>query len=137
MKIPPEHSEICSRINEALCSYADKDWNYSRIRLQTRTLDQITSPYALWVEYAGTQADLKALKAEIIWGGRHGDELGILEIVSLRLNKALLDSTSDDFWDQRRPLIRLIKKQELELQGVESAFWYEVEEVGGEDFDSR
>jgi len=142
VEIPPQLPTIWLRINEALQNFSDKDWNYSRIRLQARTLAQVDSPYVLWIEYADSrdkegQIALKALKDEITWGCRHGDELGILEIVSLRLNRALLESSTDQYWSYRRPIVRLAKRQQLEAQGIAEAFWYEIEEVGGEDFDSR
>jgi len=131
--------DIANRINSAIEARSDKDWNYSRILLQSRPLAQINSPYALWVEHLDTadHDELEQLRKEVAWGCRHGDELGILEIVSLRLNKALLESTSDDSWAGRRPVLRLVKKQELEAKGIVEAYWYEVREVCGEDFDSR
>ena len=137
-----ETGNLVQWINENLRSYSDKDWNYSRIRLQPRTLAQMDSPYVLWIEYADSrdqqgEIELKRLKDEIRWGCQHGDELGILEIANLRLNKALLESTTDEHWSYQRPIVRLAKRQQLEAQGIVDAFWYEVEEVSGEDFDSR
>ena len=127
MKIPHDISEAAQRINRALAGYSDKDWNYSRIHLQLRALTDINSPYVLWIEPSD---DLKTLQSEISWGNRHCDELGILEIVSLRLNKALMEL-------KESVIVRLVKKEELQAQGFEEAFWYEVEEVAGEEFDSR
>jgi hypothetical protein len=100
------------------------------------------SPYVLWLEYADSrnkdgEAELKRLRDEVSWGCRHGNELGILEIVSLRINKALLESSTDEFWDYARPIVRLARKQELKEQGTTEAFWYEVQEIGGEEFDNR
>lgn len=130
------------QINDALRRCPDKDWNYSRITLQLRPLTQADSPYLLWVEHIVTtqksgKGELASLKSELTWGGRHSDELGILEIISLRINKALLEHTSDEFWTDHRPVIRTVSKQELEAQGITEAFWYHVEEVVGNDFENR
>ena len=129
-------------VNEALKPYADKDWNYSRITLQVRPLNEIKSPYVLWIEFIEpkTKEGERAVKAcanEVTWGSRHSSELGMLEIVSLRLNKALLEATTDSHWPDGRPIIRLTKVEELELKGINSGFWYEIREVRGEDFDER
>jgi hypothetical protein len=133
---------IASRINEGLTRYSDKDWNYSRIILHKKMLSLFDGQYALWVEFVSTDTkqgdrDLKTFSAEIAWGDRHSNELGILEIISLRLNKALCESTNDDFWNHKRPFIRLIEKEKLILQGFTEALWYEVQEVKGEEFDNR
>jgi hypothetical protein len=138
----PDSSAILRMLDESLQRVSDKDWNYSRITLQLRPLDQVDSPYLLWIERVDAarqsgKAALAQLKSEITWGCRHGEELGILEIISLRLNKALLEHTTDEFWSGRRPVVRVVKKQELEVQGIAEAFWYQVEEVSGEDFDNR
>ncbi len=142
MKTKPTNPISVRQINEALQGCSDKDWNYSRIRLQTRSLANIPSPYALRIEEINLldkpgKQELARLRDEIEWGRRHSDELGILEIISLRVNRALLECTSDQFWDYHRPVIRLVKKQLLEEQGIADAIWYEVEEVRGEEFDSR
>jgi hypothetical protein len=79
---------------------------------------------------------MKALTDEIAWGERHSSELGILEIVSLRINKALL-TASNSLWRDKRPVLRLAKRNLLLDQGVRAALWYEVREVTGEDFESR
>jgi hypothetical protein len=138
----PDLPGFATRINEVLRQVPDKDWNYSRILLEIRPLAQINSPYVLWVEFIDVgqktaKAELTQLKSEIVWGSRHSDELGFLEIVSLRLNKALLESTSEELWQDQRPVVRAVKKQELDKQGFAEAFWYRIEEVGGEDFDNR
>lgn len=142
MKTKPTNPVSVQQINDALIARSDKDWNYSRIHLQMRPLAQINSPYVLRIEQinltekSGKQ-ELARLRHEIEWGRHHSDELGILEIISLRVNAALLESTSDPFWEYHRPVLRLVKKQELADQGIAEAIWYEVEEVSGEEFDSR
>lgn len=133
---------LVQEIDEVLRRVSDKEWNYSRITLQLRPLAHVDSPYLLWLERVDAaqqvgKAELAQLKSEITWGCRHGEELGILEIISLRLNKALLEHTTDEFWSGQRPVVRVVRKQELEAQGIVEAFWYRVEEVGGEDFDNR
>jgi hypothetical protein len=135
-------SKLVEQINDALSRVPDKDWNYSRIILEARVLTTLESPYVLWLEYVDAnsktgKAELTQLKSEITWGSRHSEELGFLEIASLRLNKALLDFTTDESWECSRPVIRTIKKQDLEKQGVIDAFWYRIEEVCGDDFDNR
>ncbi len=142
MTQPPDLTAIVDRLNSALAGYADKDWNYSRISLLIKPLDSIAGPYGLWVDFIDTTSkqgleDLKTSKGEISWGQHHSDELGILELVSLRLNKALLETTSDEFWDFHRPVVRLADKKSLAEQGVTNAIWYEVHEVQGDDFDNR
>ena len=142
MSFTPDTAVIAAKINAALQNHSDKEWNYSRISLQPRALSNLHSPFVLWVEHLDLKvkeqrAELAQLIKEVDWGGRHSCELGILEIISLRLNKALLDSTTDEFWNSIRPIVRLIKKQELESQAIIGAYWYEIEEVGGEDFDNR
>ena len=133
---------LIQKIEDALRNVSDKDWNYSRIALQLRPLAQIDSPYCLWLERIDVtnktgMAEIARLKSEIVWGSRHSQELGILEIISLRLNRALLEHTTVEFWCNRRPVVRIVKKQELEAQGIVEALWYQVQEVGGEDFDNR
>jgi hypothetical protein len=135
-------TQLVTRLNTALESHSDKDWNFSRISLSVRALADSESPYFLWPEVLDLvtkqgQNDLKALTDEVKWGDRHSSELGMLEIVSLRVNKALLESTSDEFWQNKRPVLRVIAKHLLAEQGVVSALWYEVREVRGEDFDNR
>ena len=134
--------KLAERINHALQERSDKDWNYSRISLVHKSLQDLTSPYVLtceWIKVDENQAenDLKTLAGEVRWGDRHSSELGILELISLRLNKALIETTSDDFWDNRRPVIRVQDRDTLIQQGITDAFWYAVEEVRGEDFDNR
>ena len=138
----PPLSALVDKLNQALAGYADKDWNYSRITLHMKPLASVAGPYALWVDLIDTkskqgQADLKTSKSEVAWGDHHSNALGILELISLRVNKALLESTSDEHWNFRRPVVRLVDKKSLEHQGITDAIWYEVTEVRGEDFDNR
>ena len=100
--------EGCGRVNEALRDYSDKDWNYSRISLVIQPLGKSVGPYALSLETLdlNTQQgrrDLKALVDEVKWGQRHSSELAMLEVVSLRINKALLEVTNDEHWQHKRP----------------------------------
>ena len=81
--------------------------------------------------------DLNALVDEVKWGERHSSELGILEVVSLRINKALLEVTSDEYWQQARPVVRIVKKETIAGQHATHALWYQVTEVAGEEFDNR
>ena len=134
--------EVVTRLNAALGSVPDKDWNYSRISLSMRALDDIPSPYVLWPEdldpvTKNGQADLKALTDEVRWGERHSSELGVLEIISLRTNKALLKHAPAEPSPTKRTVVRIEKKQLLAEQGIRTAIWYNVNEVAGEDFDSR
>src|ERR1700693_4620585 len=97
-------------VNTALQDYSDKDWNYSRISLIIRPLDTIDGPYILRLELLDVKtkpgrADLKTLSDEVKWGERHASELGMLEVVSLRINKALLEVTSDEHWQFKRPVL--------------------------------
>jgi hypothetical protein len=131
-----------NKINEALGRYSDKDWNYSRIILESSKLELLSSPYVLWIDLidVSNPTKRKAFKTyedEVTWGGRHSNELGILELISLRINRALIESTSDEHWENRRPIVRLVKKEDLIKQGITDAFWYRVTEVVGDDFDSR
>jgi hypothetical protein len=135
-------SELTSKINDALKSYSEKDWNYSVITLEIIPLDSITGPYALWIDVLDCRSkigssDYKSLINEVAWGTRHSSELGILELISLRINKALLDSTTIENWNYHWPAIRMSKREDLSRQGITSALWYRVEEVSGEDFDNR
>jgi len=140
MDAAPE--QVVTRLNAVLKSCSDKDWNYSRISLTVRPLDDLNSPYVLWPEVLDLvtkegRLDLKALSDEVKWGDRHLSELGVLEIISLRINKTLLENTSDQFWQGKRPILRVVKKHLLADQGIRAALWYEVLEVAGEDFDNR
>ena len=131
-----------NQINSALVAYSDKDWSYSRIALVMRPLREFDSPYVLRLEFldlttkAG-QKDLKTLVDEVKWGERHSSELGILEVVSLRINKALLEATSDEFWQYKRAVVRITRKEEPDGERSTPAIWYQVTEVAGEDFDNR
>ena len=130
------------RVNVALRDYSDKDWNYSRISLTTRPLDTIYSPYILELEILDLstkqgRADLKTLSDEVKWGERHSSELGMLEVVSLRINRALLEITSDEHWQYKRPVVRIVKKEVLVGQEATNAIWYQINEVTGEEFDNR
>jgi hypothetical protein len=145
-EMPPQFDEatleqLVTSLNSAFESYSDKDWSFSRIILLVRRLENLDTPYVLWPEFVDLvtkqgRADMKALSDEIKWGERHSSELGILEIVSLRINKALL-TTNSSFWQDKRPVLRLAKKDLLLDQGVRSALWYEIQEVTGEEFESR
>lgn len=135
-------SEIVEKLNKTLQSWSDKDWNYSRIYLQSSRLDDIDGAYALWPELIdmGTKegrSDSKASAQEVAWGERHANELGILEIVNLRVNTALMEIATDEQWGTKRPIVRVVKKEHLVQQGITHAIWYRVNEVVGEDFDSR
>ena len=133
---------LVNQINSALKTYSDKDWNYSRIALAIQPLGELDGPYVLRIDRldlttkAG-QKDLKALVDEVKWGDRHSSELGILEVVSLRINKALLETTSDEFWQNKRAVVRVARKEELDREQPTNAIWYQVTEVAGEDFDNR
>lgn len=131
-----------NRVNLALKDYSDKDWNYSRISLTTIPLDTFNSPYILKLEVLDLKTkqgrtDLKTLSDEVKWGERHSAELGMLEVVSLRLNKALLEVTSDEHWEFKRPVVRIAKKEVATGKQDTYAIWYQITEVAGEDFDNR
>lgn len=133
---------LAQKINNCLEKFSDKDWNYSRIRLQVFPIEAIAAPYALVLEGIATdsprgQAELKALRREIEWGDRHSNELGFLEIASLRLNKALLSVAHGLTAESEIPVLRLAKIEDLRAQNSTHALWYEVTEVSGEEFDSR
>jgi hypothetical protein len=145
---PISHSEnqqmevLVTQINSALKAYSDKDWNYSRIALVIRPLSEFDGPYVLRIDRLdltakGGQKDLKALVDEVKWGDRHSSELGVLEVVSLRINKAILEATSDEFWQNKRAIVRIAKKEELGREQPTNAIWYQVTEVAGEDFENR
>ena len=130
------------QVNAALQDYSDKDWNYSRISLTSRPLDTPDSPYILKLEVLDLKtkqgrSDLKTLSDEVKWGERHASELGMLEVVSLRINRALLEVTSDEHWQFKRPVVRIAKKEVLAGKEVARALWYQITEVAGEDFDNR
>ena len=134
--------ELVLKINETLIQYSDKDWNYSRISLITSLLNLINGPYALWADVIDSatkqgQEELKRTSEEMKWGEHHSGELGILEIISLRVNKALQQVSNDEFWGKSRPILRITRKEHLALQEITHAIWYEIAEVGGEEFDSR
>jgi hypothetical protein len=131
-----------NRVNLALKDYSDKDWNYSRISLTTISLDTFINPYILKIEVLDLKTkqglvDLKTLSDEVKWGERHSAELGMLEVVSLRLNKALLEVTSDEHWEFKRPVVRIAKKEVANGKPDTRAIWYQINEVAGEDFDNR
>lgn len=129
-------------INRVLQRFSDKDWNYSRIALTLESLKERMTPYVLgvdWLDVRGKQgmAEFQTSQSEISWGMRHSHELGILEIISLRLNHALSELTTAEEWQGIRPVIRLQKRSELMDKGQTHAFWYRVEEVQGETFENR
>ncbi len=133
---------VAERLNKALQQYPDKDWAYSRITLVTKTLDDVSGPYVLRCEFVNRndktgRRELQAVHDEIQWGERHSAELGILEIISLRLNKALMEVFDPSSENGLQPVIRVTKKEPLREQGITTAFWYSVEEVGGEEFETR
>jgi len=133
---------VLDRVNSALLNYSDKDWNYSRISLIDKLLESIDGPYVLKVDVLDLKMtkgrdELRSLVDEVKWGDRHSSQLGILEVVSLRINKALLEVTSDDYWNQNRPVLRIVKKEEVESEDITHAVWYQIAEVAGEDFDER
>ncbi len=141
--IDPSHLKTWAEaLNQALARYSDKDWSYSRIRIQVCDLSEQPSAYVLevdWLDVQGKQAQtvLKNLKGEMTWGERHSYELGILEVISLRLNRALMEVTSDAHWNNVRPVFRLARRGELLEKGRTHAFWYQVTEVEGEEFENR
>jgi hypothetical protein len=133
---------LVNQINSALTAYSDKDWNYSRIALVIRPLQEFDGLYVLRIERLDLtaktgQKDLKALVNEVKWGDRHSSELGMLEVISLRINKALLEATSDESWQHKRPVVRIARKEELGREQPANAIWYQITEVAGEDFDNR
>src|SRR6266436_6007679 len=122
------------QVNAALKEYSDKDWNCSCISLTIWPLDALDSPYALGLETLDLKTkqgrvNLKTLSDEVKWGERHSSELGMLEVVSLRLNKALLDATSDEHWQYKRPVVRIVKREELVGKQDTNAIWYQITEV--------
>ncbi len=146
MPQPPAKNEpieaLVKRVNTALQEYSDKDWNYSRISLIIRPLEDFYSPYILHLEALDLKTkqgrtDLKTLSDEVKWGDRHASELGVLEVVSLRINKALLEATSDEYWQYKRPVVRIAKREALADKQDVRAIWYQITEVAGEDFDNR
>jgi hypothetical protein len=129
-------------VNQVLARFSEKDWNYSRLSLKVLSINEIDGPYALTIDWIDVQGKAgknvyKNCLNEVTWGGRHSHELGILELISLRMNKALSEVSSDDFWHGVRPVLRLQKKTELEKLGQNHGFWYQVEEVEGEEFENR
>jgi hypothetical protein len=141
----PKESDLqlwAKTLNECLQRFSDMDWHYSRIQLEVCTLKESLSPYVLGIEWVDTtgksgRALLKAAIDEVTWGTRHSYELGILEIISLRLNQALSETTTDEYWSGVRPVIRLQKRLTLIEKGHIYAFWYKVQEVQGEEFENR
>jgi hypothetical protein len=135
-------TDLYEQINSALLTYSDKDWNYSRISLVMCPLDKLDCPYTLKIDLldqttkAG-QEELKTLTSEVKWGDRHSSELGMLEVVSLRINKALLEITTNEDWNQKRPVIRIAKRQQVDSETNTSVLWYQIIEVSGEEFDNR
>lgn len=126
-------------INNALKTYPDKEWNYSRITLIAKPLHSVPGPYVLTCELLKradklSQGVIREISAEIQWGERHSSELGILEIISLRLNKALCDTCASA---PIHPVIRVQKKSDLGLRDDAPVIWYTVTEISGEDFESR
>ena len=139
---PRNQTTVIEKINAVLAEYSDKDWNYSRITLEIRELESIDGPYALSVFLINVKTkegrkEFGTYESEVTWGDRHSNELGILEMISLRINKALMETSSDEHWDFVRPVVRLTKREELLEQGITTGIWYRVAEVAGEEFDAR
>jgi hypothetical protein len=137
-----ELAGVAGRLDEVLERYSDKDWAYSRIALKVRPLAQLDAPYVLWLEWIPTtiaegQKAFKDCEGEVTWGERHSSELGILEIISLRLNRALMSVGTPEDFNGCRPVVRMMKKSVLEEAGIRDAFWYCVTEVQGDTFDNR
>ena len=133
---------LVSQVNTALENYSDKDWNYSRISLVIKPLEIIVGPYILSLEVLDQSIkqgrnDMKSLLDEVKWGDRHTSELSMLEVVSLRINKALLEVTNDEYWHKNRPVVRIARKQAIAGKSDTNAIWYTITEVAGEDFDNR
>jgi hypothetical protein len=134
--------QVADRLDEVLERYSDKDWAYSRIALEVRPLSELAAPYVLWLEWipVGVPEGRKAYKSsedEVTWGERHSSELGMLEIVSLRLNRALMSVGAPEDFNGCRPVIRMMKRSDLENAGIKDAFWYNITEVQGDEFDNR
>ena len=130
------------QVNTALLGYSDKDWNYSRISLTILLLANLDSPYILQLEILDLRSkqgrtDLKTLSDEVKWGESHSSELSMLEVVSLRINRALLETTSDEHWQNKRPVVRVVRKEVVVGQAATQAIWYQINEVAGEDYDNR
>jgi hypothetical protein len=138
----PQEQTLVERVNLALLNYSDKDWSYSRISLVTKQFSSVECPYVLRIETLDQNTregrnQLKTLTDEVKWGDRHSSELGMLEVVSLRINKALLEVTSNDYWNQKRPVVRIVKRQDIDRENTTHVIWYHITEVAGEEFDSR
>jgi hypothetical protein len=143
-----EIGNLVQWINEILSRCPDKDWNYSRIRLRVIDVTTAQAPYLLGCELidhdtpAGKR-ELRDVQDEVAWGERHSSELGILELISLRANRALIELIGDNFYvtaespGRFHPVLRLVKKQDLVTANIKSAIWYEVQEVAGEEFENR
>ena len=119
---------LVEKVNAALLNYSDKDWNYSRISLIIKPINSVEGPYLLSVDILDQNTTegrnaLKTLTDEVKWGDRHTSELGMLEVVSLRINKALLEVTSNEYWQQMRPVLRIIKMQSIDREFTTHAIW--------------
>ncbi|MBI5395002.1 MAG: hypothetical protein HZA91_06850 [Verrucomicrobia bacterium] len=135
---PPPLEPLVARINDALGSYADESWHYSRLRLAIRPLDQIPGAKALWLETIATdnrngQRLLRDLRGRVSSAVGHLSELPLIQIVICRINDALLALTTDEDWQHQRPFVTWAKKSELAGRGLTTAVWYEVEEHLGDD----
>lgn len=131
---------LVSRINDNLVQVDDEAWHYSRLRLTTCLLDEIPGAKVLWLETIATdtregQRLLRELKSRVSAAVGHLSELPILQIVICRMNQALLDLTTDDYWQHRRPFITWAKKSEMAQRGTPVALWYQIEERLGDDED--
>ncbi len=133
---------FAEHVNALLKRYPDKEWNYSRITLTVRSLDSLATEYVLWPDSidprnAAGRESLKSMLKELAWGDRHSSELGILELISLRLNRALVELTGGLEAVGEIPVIRVVPRQSIQPKTAAQVLWYEVIEVSGEDFDSR
>src|SRR5690348_12428380 len=116
-----ELPKLVQWINENLQKYSDKDWNYSRIRLKVVDVTTLECPYLLGCELIDMgsrrgERELKDVQDEVAWGDHHSSELGILELISLRVNKALLATVGPRFYvsgnppQDAHPVVRLVKR---------------------------
>ena len=63
-------TKLLERINSALLAYSDKDWNYSRIHLVMKPLDNLDGPYMLKIDLLDQttkngRSELKTLADEV------------------------------------------------------------------------
>ena len=133
---------LVRRINDNLARADDESWHYSRLRLTTCPIDEIPGAKVLWLETISTdtrdgQRLLRELQGRVSVAVGHLSELPIIQIVICRMNEALLELSTDDYWQHQRPFITWAKKSELVQRGILVALWYRVEEQLGDDEDSE